>query len=348
MKLSLAAENPIERLAMALGLPPVPLMETQIAFIRARAIMVATKLGVFDALAGGPLAASDVARRCATSPAATAKLLTALAGCAYLREIDGRFTLTARARKWLTRDSPASVRDKVLFEFVEWSLVERVEDYLVTGTPIEMHRAVSDEQWGLYQRGMRALATFATPEIVRRTPLPAGATTMLDLGGSHGYVSVAMCRRYPQLQATVLDLPQAVTHAAPILAREGMAERVIHRAGDALELDLGCNAWDLVLVSQLLHHFDEPANRALMARIERALKPGGLVVVLEEIRPASAREAGQVGALLDLYFALTSQSGTWTIAEISGWQREAGLVPRRTLRLRTAPGTAEVIAAKRR
>jgi hypothetical protein len=53
-----------------------------------------------------------------------------------------------------------------------------------------------------------------------------------------------------------------------------------------------------------------------------------------------------VGALLDLYFALTSQSGTWSVEEITGWQRGAGLDPLKTIRLRTAPGTAEVIARK--
>ena len=54
----------------------------------------------------------------------------------------------------------------------------------------------------------------------------------------------------------------------------------------------------------------------------------------------------EVGALLDLYFALTSQSGTWSIDEIAGWQREAGLSVMRPIHLRTVPGAAEVIGAK--
>jgi hypothetical protein len=52
------------------------------------------------------------------------------------------------------------------------------------------------------------------------------------------------------------------------------------------------------------------------------------------------------GALLDLYFALASQSGTWSIAEMQGWQRDAGLLPRTPVRLRTVPGAGEVIAVK--
>jgi SAM-dependent methyltransferase len=171
---------------------------------------------------------------------------------------------------------------------------------------------------------------------------------MLDIGGSHGYISVAMCRRYPGLRAVVLDLPGAVKSAAPILAKEGMGDRVIHRVGDALTDDLGTNAWDFIYVSQLLHHFDEATNKKLVQRIAAALRPGGVFAVLEMIRPSSPGATGQVGALLDLYFALTSESGTWSIEEISGWQREAGLLPEKPIRLRTVPGAAEVIAVKAR
>jgi SAM-dependent methyltransferase len=166
------------------------------------------------------------------------------------------------------------------------------------------------------------------------------------VGGSHGYLSVAMCRRYPQLKSVVLDLPSAVEQAAPILARENMGDRVVHRAGDALTGDLGTSAWDLIFVSQLLHHFDLETNREFTRRVARALRPGGAFVVLELIRPSSPNAAGQVGALLDLYFALTSQSGTWSVDEIAGWQRDAGLEIRRPIYLRTVPGAAEVIASK--
>jgi hypothetical protein len=52
-----------------------------------------------------------------------------------------------------------------------------------------------------------------------------------------GYFSVAICRRYPELRATVLDLPEAIKHAAPLLAKEGMRDRVSHRAGNACRLE---------------------------------------------------------------------------------------------------------------
>jgi len=347
MKLTVSGENPLERIALALGIAPITLMDTHLSFLRARTIMVATKLGVFDALAAAPSDATAVAARCGTAAHATRKLLNALVGCGYLAFADDTYRLTRRARPWLTSDAPRSVRDKVLFEFIEWTLVARMDEYLRDGTPVEIHGAESDEQWALYQRAMRAISALGAGEVVRRTPVPRGAARMLDIGGSHGYLSAAMCRRYAGLTAVVLDLPAAVQHAAPLLAREGMGTRVVHRAGDALRDDLGSAEWDIVFVSLLVHHFDEASNRRLLQRIAPALRPGGICVILELIRPPSPNDAGQVGALLDLYYALTSASGTWSVDEMTGWQIDAGLTPRRPIYLRTTPGAAEIIAGKR-
>jgi SAM-dependent methyltransferase len=348
MKLTATGENLIERLLIAFGAAPVTLLDTHMSFMRARAIMVGVKLGIFDVLASGALTAADATTRCGTSLAGTEKLMNALVGCGYLRFARGTYELSAVARKWVTTDSPQSLRDKVLFEFIEWTLVEHFEDFVRTGQPLDIHSRISEQEWGLYQRGMRALSGLVAPEIVRRTPMRAGASAMLDIGGSHGYISVAMCRRYANLRAEILDLPAAIAHAASILAKEGMGDRVVHRAGDALTDDFGTNKWDIVYVSQLLHHFNETTNREFARKVARALKPGGVFVILELVRPSSPQDAGQVGALLDLYFALTSQSGTWSIEEMNSWQRDAGLMPQKPIRLRTMPGVVEVVAVKRR
>jgi SAM-dependent methyltransferase len=177
-------------------------------------------------------------------------------------------------------------------------------------------------------------------------PVPDGARDMLDIGGSHGYYSVALCRRHQGLRAVVLDLPQAVRHSAPLLAEEGMGDRVVHREGDALADDLGEESYDLVITAQLVHHFSAEQNRDLTNRIARALRPGGVYAILEEFRSPTPKDAGQVGALLDFYFALTSQSGTWSPEEMADWQRAAGLEPRRPIRFRTAPGAGIQAATK--
>jgi predicted O-methyltransferase YrrM len=346
MRIGAVPENPIEWAVTRFNVAPRPLLDTQMAFTLARVIMVATKVGVFEALTGGSATAAAVAERCGTSRIGTEKLLFALAGAGYLRGDDSGYALTPVSRKWLLRESRHSIADKLLFQFFEWDLLERAEDYVRTGEPVEIHSMSDDEQWDLYQRGMRAMANAAAGEAVRRMPVPKDAKRMLDIGGSHGYYSVALCRRHEGLRSTILDLPQAVKHAAPLLAADGMGERVIHRAGDALTEDLGADTYDLVLVAQLVHHFSEVENRDLAARVARALRPGGVYAILDEFRPRSAKDAGQLGALLEFYFALTSQSGTWPVEEISDWQLQAGLSPRRAIHFRTVPGVGIQAAVK--
>jgi 2-polyprenyl-3-methyl-5-hydroxy-6-metoxy-1,4-benzoquinol methylase len=346
MRLGAIPQNPVERIAEVLGLSPEPLLETHIAMLLARAVMEGSRLGVYEALADGPLAAGEIAARCGGHPRATRKLLDALAGCGYLRGDGGRYSLTAKARKWLLPGAAQSLHDKMLLQFAEWDFLAHTGEFLRTGEPIDLHASISAADWGLYQRGMRSVSSTWAPEVARRTPVPKGARDMLDVGGAHGYLSVAICRRHPRLRAVVLDLAEAIEHAAPILGKEGMGDRVIHRAGDVLVDDLGTEEWDVVFVANLVHHFDAAANRELAKRAARALRPGGVLVIQELIRPRSPREAGQIGALLDLYFALTSRSGTWSFAEMADWQREAGLKPLKPVRFRTVPGNGQQSAVK--
>ena len=348
MRFGAVPENPVEWVIARLNVAPQPLIDTQMAYTLARLVMVGTKVGAFDALADGRATAAEVADRCATSLVGTEKLLFALAGAGYLSATDGGYELTPLSRKWLVADSPHSIADKMLLQFLEWEWIEGAEDYVRTGKPLELHSLQDDEEWSLYQRGMRAMANAFSAEAVRRMPTPKGATNMLDIGGSHGYYSVALCRRHEALSSVVLDLPEAVRQAAPLLAAEGMGTRVVHRSGDALTDDLGESAYDLVLIAQLVHHFSEEQNRELAKRVARALRPAGVFAVLDEFRPATARDAGQVGALLEFYFALTSQSGTWAPEEIADWQRSAGLEPRKTIKFRTTPGVGIQAATKRR
>jgi SAM-dependent methyltransferase len=348
MRLGAIPQGVVERLASALGLVPTPLFDSIIALLVARTVMVATRLGVFETMAGQSRRTEEIASQCGSAPAATRKLLDALVGAGYLRLRDGCYALAPVARRWLLKDSPHSLTDAILMQFVDEQFIAQMESFVRTGTPIEMHEHLTPEDWELYQRGMRSGARLATPEVALRLPMPRHAQTMLDIGGSHGYYSVALCRRYPGLRAVVLDLPEAVAAAAPLLAREGMGDRVVHRADNALTADLGREQYDLILIANLVHHFNETQNRDLIRRCAEALRPGGRLVIGEVVRPETPGKTGQVGALTDLYFAITSAGGTWSFAEMADWQRSAGLRPRRPIKLFTGPGGGLQVAEKRR
>lgn len=345
MRVGLMAENPVESAVLRTGMVPAPMLEAY-APMYARALVVATKLGVFDALREGGRSAASVADVCGIEPRATEKLLNLLVTMRYLGHRAGVYALSRQARRWLLADTPTSVRDVILMKELEWSWIDRLEGFVRDGEPLDVHGTMSPDDWQAYQRGMRAQANPLAPFLARRVPVPAGARQMLDIGGSHGYFAVLLCRRHPQLRATVLDLPPAIEHAAPLLESEGMGDRVVHRAGDALVDDLGEGAYDLILIFSLVHHFDDATNRELVSRAARALRPGGYLVIGDAIRPSAPGTGGQQGAFFDLYFALTSRSGLWSFDEMREWQHAAGLSPRRSIPLVPGGGYALQVAER--
>lgn len=344
MRIGAIPEGMVERLANLAGLAPTPVVDTFHAVIVARAVVVATRLGIFDAIAAEPLSASNAAARLGLDPRALEKLLNILVATGYLAFRDGRYRATRLARKWLLADSPQSLRDNMLLRVLEWEAIAMTEDFVRTGVALDVHERIAGDQWSIYQRGMRSLARFSAGEVAARLKLPPAPTAMLDIGGGHGTYSVAFCRRHSGLAATILDLPEAVATAAPLLAEEGLGARVVHRAGNALSDDLGEHTFDLVFASHLVHHFDAAQNLDLMVRAGRALKPGGVLAILDVLRPEAPGEGGQTGALLDLYFALTSNAGTWSKAEITGWFTRAGLAPAQAIALWRAPGLTVLTA----
>jgi SAM-dependent methyltransferase len=330
MRVGVIPGNLLERVALAAGLLPAALTEGY-APAFGRALALAADIGVFDAIGPAGATAAEVAASCATDPRATEKLLNLLVTMRYLRHGAGRYRLGTEARRYLRADATNSIRDIVRMKLLEWRWIDGLDEFVRTGRPLDVHGTMSDEDWGSYQRGMRAQSTALAGLLARRLRLRAGATRMLDVGGSHGYFSVALCRRHPDLRAEVLDLPQAVEHARPLLEREGMGDRVTLRAGDALLDDFGASAYDLVLMVSFVHHFDDATNRQLAAKAARALRPGGSFVIVDLLRPEVPSGAAQMGSFYDLYFALTSQSGLWTLEQMRAWQEAAGLEPRKAV-----------------
>jgi predicted O-methyltransferase YrrM len=348
MKLGAIPENIIERILLALGVLPTPLVDTLIAMLLARTVMVATKLGVFQALAPAALTADEVASHCLTHPETTKKLLDALIGAGYLHFNNNRYLLAPVARKYLLQNRPQSLYDNMIFRFLEWAVLEHYEDFLLTGKSLDIHKTLlSNEEWRLYQRGMGSIAKISALEVAQRTVVPQSARDMLDIGGSHGYYSIALCQRHPKLRAVILDLPEAVEQAAPLLAQEGMGERVVHQVGNILTDNLGTEAWDVIFIAQVVHHFDDATNRELARRVARALRVGGVFVIQEVTQDRVPKKAGQFGALMNLFFAVTSQAGTWSLEEMADWQRQAGLVPLKPIQFRSMPGVWQQTAVKR-
>ena len=125
MRVGLMAENPLESGLIASGIIPTPMLEAY-APVYARSLVLATKLGIFDALRDGGRPADAIARRVGTDRGATEKLLNLLVTMRYLRYRSGRYSLARHARRWLLADVPGSIRDVVLMKELEWRWIDQL------------------------------------------------------------------------------------------------------------------------------------------------------------------------------------------------------------------------------
>jgi SAM-dependent methyltransferase len=337
MKLAVRAQNPLEWVALQMNLAPVPVVQTSLYALAGRALCEAVELGVFEAVGRGAPTPAKLAAATGLDPGALDALLHLLVTLGYLADDAGRIRVTALSRKWLLEDSESSVCAALRLFRAQWAVYDHLPSYLRTGkgfgTQADMHRGT----WPIYQKAMFQLARMGVAEVAKKTPLPPAPERMLDVGGSHGLYSVYFCRRVPAMRAEVLELPQAIESAAPLLASVNAEGRVRHRAGDVLDTDLGEGVYDVVLVSNFVHIFDAGHNRRIVSRLARALRPGGRLYIQDFVRPEAGTRADAVSSAQNLFFSTLSAGGVYSIAEQQQWQREAGLEPAAITRFLSTP-----------
>lgn len=103
MELKITAQNPMEWLAIKLNLIPTPLIDTQVAFTQARAIMAAAELNIFEAFGKDSKTYQQIAELCKTHPEATKQLLDCLTGIGYLGWSNDKYALKPKLYKWCFR-----------------------------------------------------------------------------------------------------------------------------------------------------------------------------------------------------------------------------------------------------
>ena len=345
MRLTVVPDGLLERAALTFGLVPTPLVQVTWGMGSARCILAGVDLGIFDALQGGGLSAGELAAALKCDPAGMETLLNALNGFELLVHRDGRYANSRTAGKWLVRDAEHSMVDALRFMGDLWDLFSNLEESVRSGTIADFHHGDHPPQlWERYMRGLAAMAPMMAKEVARRIKFAAPPTRLLDVAGGHGLFSVALCRRHAGLRSEILDLPQAVEVGEQIVAEQGLSERITYRSGD-LRRDEWGDGYDAVLLFNILHNLSEDECRDAITAAGDALRPGGLLVVLDSDHTQRKGNVDQTGGFSEMLCFLTSGTRAYPVDSIRGWMRDAGFGNIRKQRLFTGPYMALLTGA---
>src|SRR5208282_1336583 len=255
------------------GIPsPAFLLETSSAYRRSAALRTAIELDVFTALEAGPLDASALAARCGAAPRGIRILCDALAALRILRKEEGRYALTVEAAVFLGRSSPASMADGFLFlssphiQNAFRELTAAVRRGGTAQTPSDV-LAPEHEFWLEFARAMAPMMAFPAESIAQLLGAGEGQLwNVLDIAAGHGIFGIAIARQNPNASITAVDWPGVLQIARHNAEAAGLAGRYRTLPGSAFEVDLG-TGYDVVLLTNFLHHFDPPTNEALLRRV---------------------------------------------------------------------------------
>lgn len=347
MRIAVRGDTLLERLAVRARLAPVPAIESLAGMALSGVLITGARLGVLERLATRPSTAAQLAADLGLEPATCHLLVDVLFSLGYLTCRDGTYTVTRRTRRWLLPSSTNTVHRFIASHRDYWRWWAALPEVAEGRRSFDHHAtAPNDPYWQDYIAGQYELARFQAPEVARAVRLPPRARRLLDIGGGHGWYAAELCRRHPGLRATVLDLPGSAAVGRQIIAEAGLTDRVQHREGDVRDAPLGSD-YDVVLCLNLIHHLGPEHIVPLFSRVQRALRPGGTVVVLDLFADTDRRRRPDPAAsCLALLFHLSSGATLYTGDQVRNWLTAAGFAPARGRRLRRVPTQALYQAAR--
>jgi ubiquinone/menaquinone biosynthesis C-methylase UbiE len=168
---------------------------------------------------------------------------------------------------------------------------------------------------------------------------PTQPRRLLDIAAGHGLFGIAAAQAIPSLEVTAIDWPAVLTVAHENASAAGVAQRYRTIGGSAFDVDWG-EGYDIVLLTNFLHHFDRDTCIDLLSRARRALAIAGRVLAVEFV-PNDDRVTPPIPAMFAYMMLGSTPSGdAYTASDFENMGRQAGFT--RT-RFKTAEPTPETL-----
>lgn len=315
------------------GVSAQPVIDLLMGVERAGVLRAAIELGVFDHIGEG----TDVpllAARIEASERGTRILLDALAGLGLLTEAgEGRYCLGTLAERFLRRDSPYYVGGlaQVYSADLMWDAFRSFKDAVVAGGSVlpQSLEAANHPYWGEFSRGIANTARVTAQRLADQLlPWLSGRSepAVLDLACGNGTYGFTLAAALPATRLCGVDWPASATLFGQTAERFGVASQARFVGGDIFDVQLS-ERFDLVILSQVLHHFDQARCHELLGRLQAWLKPGGRVMIAGFMRSPAAAELEAIPRLFAAQMLSLTEAGdchslalVQGILEAQGWQ----------------------------
>lgn len=270
---------------------PSVVLDLVSAFRKSKVLFTCCELGVFDALKQGPTSASELAGQLNCNPDAMERLLGAAVMIGLLTQSEGRFDNTPAATAYLTTASPRRMLGYINYSSaVLWKMWDNLTGAIREGThrwkqtydldgAIFSHFFRTDWQRREFIQGMHAYGLISSPRVVDAVDL-GRFTTFADLGGATGHLTVAACRRWPNLHGVVFDLGEVIPITKEFIPAD-VKDRIEVRGGDFFADALP--KADIYALGRIIHDWSEPKIQLLLGKIFAALPAGGAVFIAEKV-----------------------------------------------------------------
>jgi 2-polyprenyl-3-methyl-5-hydroxy-6-metoxy-1,4-benzoquinol methylase len=308
---------------------PVLFFQTINAHQQTEALKAAIELEVFTAIGEGNTSAADIAKRVGGSERGVRILCDFLTIHGMLTKQDNKYGLTLDSSVFLDKRSPAYLGGATEF-LASPKLTAGSRDLAGAvrrgGTTMEDDGTIGPDNpvWVTFARAMapmmvmpsQLLAGLVDPQADRKLKI-------LDIAAGHGLYGLAFAAKNPQAEITALDWSAVLEVAKENAAKAGVTDRYKTIEGSAFDVDFG-TGYDLVLLTNFLHHFDPPTNETLMRKVHAALADRGRAVTLELV-PNDDRVTPPESATFAMIMLASTPSGdAYTFAELEGIAANAG------------------------
>jgi hypothetical protein len=127
-------------------------------------------------------------------------------------------------------------------------------------------------------------------------------------------------------------------------SKSGVADRYNTIEGSAFEVDLG-TGYDIVLLTNFLHHFDPPTNETLLRKVHAALSDGGQAVTLEFVPNDDRISPPETAGFSLMMLSGTPAGDAYTFSELERMFTNAGFTSSVIHPL--PPGFEQVVISKK-